>query len=65
MRKKTVQNPKKLNSLKIQENISFLNGSLVKGPSFETSIQKPLIFWIQFKTSKNSKFFPSSKFRFF
>ena len=48
MRKKTVQNPKKLNSLKIQENISFLNGSLVKGPSFETSIQKPLFFWIQF-----------------
>ena len=40
MRKKTVQNPKKLNSLKIQENKSFLNGSLVKGPSFETSIQK-------------------------
>ena len=48
MRKKTVQNQKKLNSLKTQENIGFLNGSLVKGPSFDPSIQKPLIFWIQF-----------------
>ena len=40
MRKKTVQHPKRLNSLKIQENIGFLNGSLVKGLSFETSHSK-------------------------
>ena len=64
MRKKTVQN-QKLYSLNIQENIGCLNGSLVKGLSFETSIPKPLIFLDSILNFQKFFFFPSSKFRFF
>jgi hypothetical protein len=57
MRKKIVQNQKKMNSLKIQENIGFLNGSLVKGPTLRLpfkNLKKPRCcedFWM--KSVKN------------
>jgi len=55
---------KKTEQLKNPGKHFFFEWKLGKGSNFETSIQKPLVFWIKFQNSKNYIFSQAENLEF-